>query len=94
MGMQLVSRVIFFQQLYIFVYVSSLDISEEYGTLLTSSVDCTVRMWTLNGHFIGKKCKLIKLNWLLNSISMPGPQCWKINLKFVLQKVDTVRNRY
>lgn len=34
----------------------SLDISEEYDALLTSSVDCTVRMWTLNGHFIGMKC--------------------------------------
>ncbi|XP_028397733.1 WD repeat-containing protein 64-like [Dendronephthya gigantea] len=33
--------------------ITSLDISEEYHVLLTSSVDCTVRMWTLNGHFIG-----------------------------------------
>ena len=33
----------------------SLDICEEYETLLTSSVDCTVRMWTLNGHFIGER---------------------------------------
>ncbi|KAK3718085.1 hypothetical protein QZH41_005720 [Actinostola sp. cb2023] len=30
-----------------------IEIAEVYGVLLTSSVDCTVRAWTWEGHFIG-----------------------------------------
>ena len=47
----------------------SLDISEEYDALLTSSVDCTVRMWTLNGHFIGMTCYFfvfVPNNWSMS----------------------------
>ncbi|XP_057313413.1 WD repeat-containing protein on Y chromosome-like isoform X1 [Hydractinia symbiolongicarpus] len=33
--------------------VSCLCFVEEHQCLLTSSLDCTVRLWTLNGHFIG-----------------------------------------
>jgi len=31
----------------------SLDFAEEHRALITSSIDCTVRLWTLEGHFIG-----------------------------------------
>ncbi|XP_046853202.1 WD repeat-containing protein 64-like isoform X2 [Xenia sp. Carnegie-2017] len=33
--------------------ITCLDIGETYDVLLTSSIDCTVRLWTMNGHFIG-----------------------------------------
>ena len=35
------------------LFTLSLDIAEDYDVLITSSVDCTVRMWTMEGHFIG-----------------------------------------
>ncbi|XP_070198273.1 cilia- and flagella-associated protein 337-like isoform X3 [Littorina saxatilis] len=33
--------------------VSSIDLVEQNKVLLTSSSDCTVRMWTIEGHYIG-----------------------------------------
>ena len=33
--------------------VTCLHLIEEKQTLLTSSLDCTVRMWTTAGHYIG-----------------------------------------
>ena len=34
--------------------VSSIDLVEQNKVLLTSSSDCTVRMWTTEGHYIGE----------------------------------------
>ena len=33
--------------------VTSLTLVEEHKILLSSSVDCTVRMWNMDGHYIG-----------------------------------------
>ena len=34
--------------------VTSLTMVEEHKILLSSSVDCTVRMWNMEGHYIGR----------------------------------------
>ena len=34
--------------------VSAIDLVEQNKVLLTSSCDCTVRMWTTEGHYIGE----------------------------------------
>ena len=34
--------------------VSAIDLVEQNKVLLTSSSDCTVRMWTTEGHYIGE----------------------------------------
>ena len=34
--------------------VSCIDLVEQNKVLLTSSSDCTVRMWTIEGHYIGE----------------------------------------
>ena len=32
----------------------SIELAEDYDLLLTSSTDCTVRVWTTEGHFVGE----------------------------------------
>lgn len=34
----------------------SIEIVEERNVLVTSSSDCAVRLWTLEGQYIGKAC--------------------------------------
>ncbi|XP_070553109.1 cilia- and flagella-associated protein 337-like isoform X2 [Ptychodera flava] len=33
--------------------VTSMDLVEEHGLILTSSLDCTVRLWTIEGEYVG-----------------------------------------
>jgi len=33
--------------------ITCIDLVEDYELLLTSSTDCTVRVWTIEGHFVG-----------------------------------------
>ena len=35
----------------------SIEIVEERNVLVTSSSDCAVRLWTLEGQYIGKACR-------------------------------------
>lgn len=40
--------------------ISCLELVEDTKMILTSSSDCTVRMWTLNGEYVGKKTSLTR----------------------------------
>lgn len=44
--------------LHVFLYgYYSIEIVEEWNVLVTSSLDCAVRLWTLEGQYIGKACQ-------------------------------------
>ena len=49
--------------------VTSLTLVEEHKILLSSSVDCTVRMWNLEGHYIGNQmCDYSKCPKISNTL--------------------------
>ena len=39
----------------------SIELVEERNVLVTSSSDCAVRLWTLEGQYIGKVCREVGL---------------------------------